>query len=472
MAYQHVREEAQPPSVYDPEVRPEIDAIVLKALAKDRDYRYQSADEMRDDIERFLDGLPVAAAQQAAAFGMGGYGYDQNGYPAQQHDPYGQTNLLPQHGGAAPTTMLPPVGNAQQGYGQYQQNGYDDGNDGYDGGRASRRREEPPRKSNTSWIILAVAAVLVLVGSFFVASAMFKGGGGSGSGTQVAAPTLVGKTLADATTTVHTAGTRLQIAQGTPIPCADQPKDSVCKQSPAAGTQMSASGTITVQLSTGPAQATVPPLNGMTRDAATKAITDAGLQLGTISYANDQSVPQDSVISSSPGAGSKVDPNSTVTLTVSSGVGTVAVPSVLGMTTDVATQTLTGANFTVDASKTTPTSDQTKIGTVASQSATKAAPGAKITLTIYAAPAMAQVPPLQNQTVTEAINTLKKAGLTWGIGSGPSDPNAIVVSSAPSAGTQVPPNTQIMLNTQAAPAKGGTPSAAPSGGPHRRATNA
>lgn len=122
VAYQHVREEAAPPSSYDPEVRPEVDAIVLKALAKERDYRYQSADEMRDDIERFLDGLPVAAAQQAAAYGMGGYGYDQNGYPA-QHDPYGQTSMMPQTGGAAPTTMLPPVA----GQGGYDQNGYQTG---------------------------------------------------------------------------------------------------------------------------------------------------------------------------------------------------------------------------------------------------------------------------------------------------------------------------------------------------------
>ncbi|MEU0370144.1 Stk1 family PASTA domain-containing Ser/Thr kinase, partial [Streptomyces sp. NPDC006283] len=42
VAYQHVREEPQPPSNFDPEITPEMDAIVLKALVKDPDYRYQS----------------------------------------------------------------------------------------------------------------------------------------------------------------------------------------------------------------------------------------------------------------------------------------------------------------------------------------------------------------------------------------------------------------------------------------------
>jgi serine/threonine protein kinase len=62
LAYQHVREEPQPPSSYDPEVSPAIDAVVLKSLAKSADQRYQSATEMRADIERLLDGRPTEAS--------------------------------------------------------------------------------------------------------------------------------------------------------------------------------------------------------------------------------------------------------------------------------------------------------------------------------------------------------------------------------------------------------------------------
>ncbi len=61
VAYQHVREQAPPPSTLDPELSPEIDAIVMKSLTKDVEQRYQSASAMRADIERCLAGQPVVA---------------------------------------------------------------------------------------------------------------------------------------------------------------------------------------------------------------------------------------------------------------------------------------------------------------------------------------------------------------------------------------------------------------------------
>ncbi|MGV9574894.1 Stk1 family PASTA domain-containing Ser/Thr kinase, partial [Streptomyces nigra] len=145
VAYQHVREEAQAPSVFDPEITPEMDAIVLKALTKDPNYRYQSADEMRADIEACLDGQPVAAT---AAMGSVGYG----GYPDDQPT----TALRQQDAGA--TSMLPPMNP-------------DDGGFGYDD-RVDRRRQ---KKSNTSTILLAVAAVLVLVGAILIGKWVFDG---------------------------------------------------------------------------------------------------------------------------------------------------------------------------------------------------------------------------------------------------------------------------------------------------------
>ena len=66
VAYQHVQDQPQPPSVFDPQISPEIDAVVLKALAKDREQRYQSADEMRADIERVLSGQTISIMAQPA----------------------------------------------------------------------------------------------------------------------------------------------------------------------------------------------------------------------------------------------------------------------------------------------------------------------------------------------------------------------------------------------------------------------
>src|SRR3954464_7491500 len=76
VAYQHVREQAPPPSSLDEDLAPEIDAIVMKALTKDVEDRYQSAAAMRADIERFLAGKPVEAPvvppPDDDAFGPGG----------------------------------------------------------------------------------------------------------------------------------------------------------------------------------------------------------------------------------------------------------------------------------------------------------------------------------------------------------------------------------------------------------------
>ncbi|MFJ5119543.1 Stk1 family PASTA domain-containing Ser/Thr kinase [Kitasatospora sp. NPDC088548] len=482
VAYQHVREEAQPPSVFDPEVRPEIDAIVLKALAKDRDYRYQSADEMRDDIERFLDGLPVAAAQQAAAYGMGaaGYGYDQNGYP-QQQDPYGQTNVLPQQPGAGPTTVLPHAG-GQPGYGQ--QAGYpDDGygqtyagapgggsDDGYGRG-GGRRGEEPPKKSNTSWIVLAVAAVLVLVGTFFVAQAMF---GGKKDDTtkeppKIAAPNLVGKSLADAKAAAVQAGPKLVVTEGEKIACPDTniKKDQVCTQNPAAPTQVAETATITVQLSSGPAKSNVPSVVGKTKDAAIKALADAGFTNVLPEYKDDDTAPQEQVIAQDPAANAAGDPTAQVKLTISQGKAKTVVPSVLGQQKEAAQAALESAGFQVDASKTTLTNDPTKVNTVASQSLqanSKVPANSKIVLTIYKAPDKATVPALQNVPLKDAIKQLQDAGLGFSV-SGPQDPNAVVTGVNPPAGTKLDPNTQVTLMTRPAdPAKGDTPNPPPTKG--------
>src|SRR5262249_8020213 len=61
VAYQHVREDPRPPSDLNREVSPDVDAIVLKALAKNRANRYQSAAEMRGDLLRAAAGRPVLA---------------------------------------------------------------------------------------------------------------------------------------------------------------------------------------------------------------------------------------------------------------------------------------------------------------------------------------------------------------------------------------------------------------------------
>ena len=96
IAYQHVRENPIPPSRVDPELPAWADAIVLRAMEKDPADRYQSAADMRSDIQRALSGFPVAAAMPMTQ----SYAYQSPG--TRRMDPTGQTQLQGQTGSLPP----------------------------------------------------------------------------------------------------------------------------------------------------------------------------------------------------------------------------------------------------------------------------------------------------------------------------------------------------------------------------------
>ena len=116
IAYQHVRENPVPPSRVDPDVPPWADAIVLKAMAKSPADRYQTAGDMRADLQRAASGMPVAAAPPTR-FDM---------YPQTQR--MGTGTMM-----AGATSQIPPVED------------YDYAGRDYDyAGRGGGRRDEPP----------------------------------------------------------------------------------------------------------------------------------------------------------------------------------------------------------------------------------------------------------------------------------------------------------------------------------------
>lgn len=59
-----IETEPRPPRSVDPRVPREIEAIVLKAMAKDAARRYATAVELADDLERYLERRPVFAARR------------------------------------------------------------------------------------------------------------------------------------------------------------------------------------------------------------------------------------------------------------------------------------------------------------------------------------------------------------------------------------------------------------------------
>ncbi len=426
VAYQHVREEPQPPSIYDPEVTPEMDAIVLKALTKDPDYRYQSADEMRADIEACLDGQPVAAtaAMGAAGYGYGGYG---DGAPT--------TALPPQHDGGA-TTMMPPMRDGDAGY------GYDDDRPG-----GGRRRQQ--KKNNTSTILLVIAGVLVLVGAIFIGKSVFSGSGEP-------APNLVGLTLQSARGQASDVG--LKISRGQDAFC-DQPKGHICTQDPKANASIDKGQTITVAVSKGSMPVALPDetgksLNDAKQDLSAKGFTDI------VTKADDGSSgkPVNTVLRESPQPGNKISKGARITLTYAASPQQINVPDVRNQPFAQAKQQLTALGFNVVQSQ-APSS--AAAGTVIAQSPdanSQANKGATVTLTVSQGQSGSGTVPadIVGQKLSDVQNELNQQGIQSQVAPGqPSDPNAYVYSSNPGPGQPISPGQTVTLNTTDTPGNGG-----------------
>ncbi|MER7394410.1 Stk1 family PASTA domain-containing Ser/Thr kinase [Streptomyces sp. NPDC000151] len=410
VAYQHVREEPQKPSNFDAEITPEMDAIVLKALVKDPDYRYQSADEMRADIEAALDGQPVAATA-----GLGAVGYDQDQ----------PTAMLRPQDPAGATSMLPPVNP-------------DDGAYGYDE-RPDRRRGQ--KKNRTSTILLILAAVLVLIGAIFIGKAMFSGNKTNGD---FDVPSLVGKTLSEAKEAGRNGD--FEVVRGGSKTCDNAKKGQVTKQNPKPPATIGKGDTVTVTMCTGPAKVTVPDVLGYTFDKAKSILENKGFtDIQQTTEESDQTPGH--VIKQDPAGQGEAAKDSTITLTVAAAKPKTSVPDVTNKPFDQAQKQLTDLGFKV--TRTDQESDQ-PADTVLSQDpagGSQAENGATITLTVAKAAEKVQVPDLANQKLKDAKKSLTDLGLAVGNITGPQDDDATVVVSDPVAGTEVAKNTPVNLTT-------------------------
>ncbi|MET9051941.1 Stk1 family PASTA domain-containing Ser/Thr kinase [Streptomyces rhizosphaericola] len=428
VAYQHVREEPQPPSTFDPEITPEMDAIVLKALTKDPDYRYQSADEMRADIEACLDGRPVAAAAGLGAAGYGGY----DGYNADQPT----TALRATDPNNQQTSMLPPVNPDDGGY------GYDD--------RAGRRRQQPQKKSNLSTILLVVAGILVLIGAILIGKAVFSD---SSTDNQISVPNLVGSTVKEAEQLAERSEIVLKV--GGEEPCEQQEKGKICSQDPKDGT-MEKNGTVTVMVSSGAPKVEVPDVLEKSEDGARKALEDKGFSVNVTAVESDKS--EGTVIEQKPKGGSEAEDGSEVTITVAK-KETLDLPDMRTRTFAAAEQQLRGIGFT-NISRTDVDSEEPK-DTVIEQTPQpgKHAKDAQIVLKVSKGPAeppepeKTQVPQIQGMKLGEAKAKLQEAGLQVGNVQGSQDDNAIVAVVQPGVGETVDKNSAV--NIFATPGGGG-----------------
>jgi beta-lactam-binding protein with PASTA domain/predicted Ser/Thr protein kinase len=291
IAYKHVKEDPILPSRLNADVPPALEAIVMKALAKNPDNRYQTAQEMRQDLMRAVAGKPVHATPVMPSV-------DQTGIAAPA--------------GADPTVVIRRPGPAPE---------------------ALRRRRRVGWALLTL-IMLAVAGVV----TWAILETL-----GSRPRT-VAVPDVQGRPVAEAQRLLARAGLRSEVVLE---PSLTVPPGVVIRQEPEPRARARRDAVVRLFVSSGPAFVTVPDLRGKTRDEAAQALAAAGLALGEVRTAPSSAQDKDRVIAQEPAPGIRVASGEKVNITLGSGPEMVPVPNVIGKTEFDARDELRARGFQV-----------------------------------------------------------------------------------------------------------------------------
>ena len=289
VAYQHVSETPVAPSEIVDTVPRSLDAVVLRALAKDPYQRYQDAGSFRAALDATRDGR-TPSRKQVGALTSELYGAN----PRQAAETARSLRQL-----STDTTM---------------------------------RRTQAGPPAAWIWAGIAVIAVVLISVLFWVLN--------NRPGTTVPDNARV---VPDVVTMTWDRANELMFEQDLDTERFDESNDqiaegNVIRTDPAAGTTVAPGQLVKVYVSTGQKMSTVPTLAGLSTDAATTALTSAGLTLGAVTTRNDPDLTAGTVISADPAEGSEIAVGSAVNLVVAS--GKVTLVDVVGYTAEAAQRAL------------------------------------------------------------------------------------------------------------------------------------
>ncbi len=305
IAYQHVREHPTAPSDHNPDVPPLFDALVFKAMAKDRNDRHADADELREDLVAFREGrLYDSRSQPVASFAP---------------PPLDTTLIGSAVVGAEATSVQTVVSGAGRGPGP-----------------------NPPARSRTGTYIVVLATLLaVLAGLLFLLSRELGGGSDGGATGQVAVPGVVNLNETDARTAIEKAGLKVgEVAKQE----GDGPTGQVTGQNPPEDSKVERGSAVGLTVRVQSQRALVPDVVKKTIDEATTLLEAAGFVVVSTPEASS-AARVDTVLRQSPAAGAEIRRGETVNLAVSTGPEQARIPEVRNREASDAAFTLGQAGF-------------------------------------------------------------------------------------------------------------------------------
>nr|WP_202881485.1 Stk1 family PASTA domain-containing Ser/Thr kinase [Pedococcus badiiscoriae] len=368
IAYQHVGQPPPRPSTLHPGIDHSLDAVVLHALAKDREARYQDATSFRADLQAARLGRPISAAARGTAAGAAD-----------------ATVALAPVGAAAATTALPVAGTYAGPPAAVGSNTATLPAIGHD-------PDDEPRKRRGLAYFLLVLAVLGALAVIFVAGKALIDRPGQNQ-PKVAVPSVIDLPVATAEAKLRAIGL-VPVASSVASP---KEVGLVVDQTPGAAEMVATGSKVTISVSGGPDTVDLPDLKGFTKDEAATRLADLNLKVGTIKEVDDTGLDKGKVASTSPASGGAVPVGSAVDLNVSS--GKVTVPDVVGKTRNEAADLLGQVGLSVKTTYVDSTQPENTVLKQSIKATTKVNDGSTITLTI------AQPPPPTPTTTTAPPTT-------------------------------------------------------------------
>src|SRR5215218_4021993 len=250
-------------------------------------------------------------------------------------------------------------------------------------------------------------------------------------------PNVVGKRSGTAAQILQNRGFEVDVV---PIQSDNVTEDRIAGQRPDPGTEADEGSLVTITVSSGPGEATVPTVRGLPADEAANRLREAGFKSDQRREFSD-TVRAGRVIDTAPPEGTTVRKGSTVTLVVSRGEDKVAVPAVVGATRDEAERTL--RDVELEPAVTEREDADAEPGTVLEQdpaAGTRIAKGGTVALVVAKAPAEVPVPGVIDAPEEDARRTLEDAGFDVRVEEAPAetpDEDGIVLAQDPRPDTPV-----------------------------------
>jgi len=410
IAMKHLSEVPVPPSEARSDVPEDLDLVVLRALAKDPEDRYQTAEEMDADLARIQRGLSVSSeTTDAATAVLAGAGI--SGAP---------TIIAPR-----PTQVAPPQPPARTPPAAYY---------GYEG---------PPQRSRSLWPWLL--ALLLLVGAGF--AAWFGYGrirDELNANKPVAVPYVLGLKKAQAVAKIEDKGLKAKIVNGF---SEIYPAGTVMRQSIEGGEKTDKGNTVRLTVSGGKPKTKVPEVVGKPQSDAVAALVAAHLKVSVFHVYSSQS--PDTVTGQDPPGGSRVFWNTSVRINVSQGARQIEIPNVVGQPYASARSTLLAAGLKVARSDVDSNQPADTVVGQSPDAGTKVGAGTTVTLSVSrGSTATTPVPDVTNQDEPTAKALLTGSGFKVRVvRQDVSDPSeeGIVLDQQPAGGTDAPAGSTVTI---------------------------